>query len=190
VGSNKIHFIDVRIIAATNKNLEEMVETGAFREDLFYRLNVVPVVTPPLRERKDDIPLLIKYFSGCMASEMKTKIKSFAPEAMNFLQNLPFPGNVRELKNLVERIYLLCDQVIITQSELDSTACVSISGTKTDDSAFWNTTMSFIDKKREFEIKYLTTQLKLHDNNTTRTADALGLQQSNLSRKLHDLGIL
>jgi two-component system nitrogen regulation response regulator NtrX len=189
VGSNKVHFIDVRIIAATNKNLEEMVETGAFREDLFYRLNVVPVVSPPLRERKEDIPLLIDYFSKRMAGEMKAALKIFTADAIAFLQSLAFPGNVRELKNLIERIYILCDHKTVSKAELESSACISLTGTKLDDTGFWSDTVLFTDKKREFEIKYLTTQLKLHGNNVSKTADALGLQQSNLSRKLHELGL-
>jgi len=190
VGSNRTHFIDVRIIAATNKDLEELVGTGAFREDLFYRLNVVPVVSPTLRERKEDIPLLIEYFSKRMASEMKAQVKVFSPEALTFLQSFSYPGNVRELKNLIERIYLLCDHKTISQKELESSGCVSITGGRIDDIAFWDETVPFIDKKREFERKYLSTQLKLHSNSVSRTADALGLQQSNLSRKLHELDIL
>jgi two-component system, NtrC family, nitrogen regulation response regulator NtrX len=190
VGSNRTHYIDVRIIAATNKDLEELVATGAFREDLFYRLNVVPVVSPPLRERKEDLPLLIDYFSKAMAVEMKTGVKSFSPEALTFMQNLSYPGNVRELKNLVERIYLLCDRRVITPADLEACSCISQTGSKNDDSTFWNETLPFVDKKREFESRYLSIQLKLHGNSVSRTAEALGLQQSNLSRKLHDLGIL
>ncbi|MFO7660615.1 MAG: sigma-54 dependent transcriptional regulator [Candidatus Cloacimonadaceae bacterium] len=190
VGSNKTHYIDVRIIAATNKNLEEMVESGAFREDLFYRLNVVPVVSPTLRERKDDLPLLIDYFSRAMAGEMKTQVKAFAEDAIAYLQSFSFPGNVRELKNLIERIYILCDHKTITRRELESSGCVSVTGGRIDEVAFWDETMPFIDKKREFEHKYLSTQLRLHGGSVSKTADALGLQQSNLSRKLHELEIL
>jgi two-component system nitrogen regulation response regulator NtrX len=190
VGSNRTHYIDVRIIAATNKDLEELVATGAFREDLFYRLNVVPVVSPPLRERKEDLPLLIDYFSKAMAVEMKTTVKSFSPEALTYMQNLSYPGNVRELKNLVERIYLLCDRRVITPADLEACSCISQTGSKSVDSSFWNETLPFVDKKREFESRYLSIQLKLHGNSVSRTAEALGLQQSNLSRKLHDLGIL
>ncbi len=190
VGSNRTHFIDVRIIAATNKDLEEMVSTGLFREDLFYRLNVVPVLSPPLRERKEDIPQLIEYFSIRMAGEMKASVKTFAPDALVFLQSLGYPGNVRELKNLVERIYLLCDHKTITKALLESSNCVTLTGGKQDDSAFWTSTLSFADKKKEFEYKYLSTQLRLHDNSVSKTAEALGLQQSNLSRKLHELEIL
>jgi len=190
VGSTRTHYIDVRILAATNKNLDELVETGAFREDLFYRLNVVPVISPPLRERKEDIPELVEYFSRRTAGEMKSVLKSFAPEAMTYLQNMNFPGNVRELKNLIERIYILCDSKTISKDEIESFACISSAGGKFDDSAFWNTTMPFIDKKKEFEYKYLSIQLKLNGNSVSKTADALGLQQSNLSRKLHELEIL
>ena len=190
VGSNRTHYIDVRIIAATNKNLEEQVETGAFREDLFYRLNVVPVYSPALRERKEDIPLLIDYFSRSMAGEMKMQPKEFAPDAIAYLQSFSFPGNVRELKNLMERIYLLCDRKTITQKELESSGCAFATGARSDDIAFWDETASFLDKKREFERRYLSTQLRLHSGSVSKTADALGLQQSNLSRKLHDLEIL
>ncbi len=190
VGSNRTHYIDVRIIAATNKDLEELVATGAFREDLFYRLNVVPVVSPPLRERKEDLPLLIDYFSKAMAVEMKTTVKSFSPEALTYMQNLSYPGNVRELKNLVERIYLLCDRRVITPADLEACSCISQTGSKSDDSSFWNETLPFVDKKHAFESRYLSIQLKLHGNSVSKTAEALGLQQSNLSRKLHDLGIL
>lgn len=189
VGSNRVHYINVRIIAATNKNLEEMVETGAFREDLFYRLNVVPVISPPLRERKEDIPQLIEYFSLSMAGELKTTIKIFAPDALTFLQSLSFPGNVRELKNLIERIYILCDHKTISKAELESSACISLSGSKLDEAGFWSETVPFTDKKRDFEIKYLSTQLRLHGNNVSKTAEALGLQQSNLSRKLQELDL-
>jgi two-component system nitrogen regulation response regulator NtrX len=190
VGSNRVHHIDVRIIAATNKDLEELVSTSAFREDLFYRLNVVPVFSPPLRERKEDLPQLIEHFSQCMASEIKATLKVFSPEAIAYLQTFSFPGNVRELKNLVERIYLLCDRRVLTPADLEACACVSGISTKSDDASFWNSTMPFADKKREFESRYLSIQLKLHGASVSKTADALGLQQSNLSRKLHELGIL
>lgn len=190
VGSNKTHFIDVRIIAATNKDLEELVKSGAFREDLFYRLNVVPVFSPPLRDRIEDIPLLIEYFSQRMAGELKTQPKSFSQDAISFLQSQSFPGNVRELKNLIERIYLLCDGKSIGKADLEYNACFSGDPARMESSEFWYQTSPFVDKKREFESRYLSIQLKLHDNSVSRTAEALGLQQSNLSRKLHELGIL
>ncbi len=190
VGSNKTHRIDVRVIAATNKDLEAMVADGSFREDLFYRLNVVPVISPTLRERKEDIPLLIGYFSTCMAGELKTPVKTFAPDALACLQQMSFPGNVRELKNLVERIYILSDQKTVTRSVLDVCGSSSAPGTRPDDLAFWNETAPFTQKKREFETRYFSIQLRLHGGSVSKTAEALGLQQSNLSRKLHELGIL
>jgi len=190
VGGNKTQHIDVRIITATHQNLEGMVEQGVFREDLFYRLNVVPIICPPLRERKEDIPILIDYFSQAMAAELKVPPKTFAPNALSHLQSMNFPGNVRELKNLIERIYILCDHKTITQLELEQSGCQSPTGAKAPDSAFWSGTAPFSDKKKEFEVKYLSTQLHLHQGNVSKTAEALELQQSNLSRKLHELGIL
>ena len=190
VGSNHTHRIDVRIIAATNKNLESMVENDLFREDLFYRLNVVPVVSPPLRNRKEDIPLIVEHFSLITAAEMKIKPKKFSPATMEYLKKPDYPGNVRELKNLLERIYLLCDSPILEPMDIESLMFTSSKAICKDDMDFWNGTMPFNDKKKEFETKYLSTQLRLNGNNVSKTADALGMQQSNLSRKLHDLGIL
>jgi two-component system, NtrC family, nitrogen regulation response regulator NtrX len=125
-----------------------------------------------------------------MASELNMPIKTFRPDALGFLQNLTWSGNVRELKNLMERIYLLCEHATITPEALENSGCVSLPGTKPDDSAFWNNTQPFAEKKREFEKRYLNQQLKLHDNSVSKTAEALSLQQSNLSRKLHELKLL
>lgn len=188
VGSNQVHRIDVRIIAATNKNLPELVQTGEFREDLFYRLNVVPIPTPPLRERVTDIPLLVEHFSHIMAIELNARPKSFTPEATTRLQQYPFPGNVRELRNIMERIYLLCDKDLLTPEDIEPILPGTISHASTEDD-FWQSTKHYTEKKREFEIRYLGHQLRLHDGNISRTAEALGLQQSNLSRKLIELGL-
>jgi two-component system nitrogen regulation response regulator NtrX len=190
VGSNHTHRIDVRIIAATNKNLETMVESDLFREDLFYRLNVVPVVSPPLRHRKEDIPLIVEHFSRITAAEMKIMPKKFSPATMEFLQKPDYPGNVRELKNLLERIYLLCDNDVVEPMDIENMMFTSSKKSCKEDLDFWNSTEAFADKKKEFETRYLSTQLRLNANNVSKTADALGMQQSNLSRKLHDLGIL
>lgn len=187
VGGNFTHRIDVRIIAATNKNLAEMVNNGSFREDLFYRLNVVPVFTPPLRERREDIPLLVNHFSRMLAAELGTRPKEFSPAAMNFLCKPQYPGNVRELRNIIERIYLLCDKTRLETQDIENLLPgVAISA---ELAGFWKNTASFADKKREFETRYLSAQLQVFGGNISRTAEALGLQQSNLSRKLQELGI-
>ena len=183
VGGNKTQKIDIRLIAATHKNLEELVEQGNFREDLYYRLNVIPITTPPLREHPSDIPVLIEHFSRFFSNDLKIPLKTFSPACINELQSWEFKGNVRELRNFIERIYILVDKEIIESEDI---AILTQKPQKTD---FWNQTLSFKDKKREFEIKYLSTQLKINNGNLTNTAKALNLQVSNLSRKIKELEI-
>ncbi|PKN71406.1 MAG: DNA-binding response regulator [Candidatus Cloacimonetes bacterium HGW-Cloacimonetes-3] len=187
VGGNLTHHIDVRIIAATNKDLATMVNNGSFREDLFYRLNVVPVFTPPLRKRKEDIPLLVRHFSVMVAAELSMRPKEFSPKALEFLAKPDYPGNVRELKNIIERIYLLCDKQL--PEPFDLANMLPNAEINADMAEFWKATAAYADKKRDFEIRYLSTQLQLFGGSVSRTAEALGLQQSNLSRKLQELGI-
>ncbi|MCD6180936.1 MAG: sigma-54-dependent Fis family transcriptional regulator [Candidatus Cloacimonetes bacterium] len=181
VGSNKTQKINTRIIAATHKNLEEMVVAGSFREDLFYRLNVIPVAAPPLRQHPEDIPVLVEYFCDFFASDLNIPRKSFTPASMVELQSWEFPGNVRQLRNLVERLYIIIEEDQIEPRHL----CTLI--TEAPRTAFWNETKLFKEKKREFEIRYLSTQLRINNGNLSRTAEALGLQVSNLSRKLKEL---
>ena len=183
VGSNKTQKIDTRIIAATHKNLEKLVEENRFREDLFYRLNVIPIESPALREHPEDIEALVKHFSKLFAKEMNIPEKIFDKKALRFLQNKSYKGNVRELRNFIERIYILITDNRITPEEMKS---LELKESETD---FWNETKNFTDKKKEFEIKYLTTQLRLNNGNITNTAKSLGLQSSNLSRKLKKLNI-
>lgn len=188
VGSNKTQHIDVRIIAATNKNLPDLVAQGEFREDLYYRLNVVPIPSPPLRERISDIPLLIDHFAIMLAVELASRVKTFSPAALERMQSQPYPGNVRELKNIVERIYLLCDKDYLEPEDILPMLPGSSIG-EYSDAAFWQETTAYQEKKRQFEIRYFSTQLKLHGGNISKTAEALGLQQSNLSRKIGELGL-
>lgn len=183
VGGNKTQKINIRLIAATHKNLEALVEQGSFREDLYYRLNVIPITTPPLREHPSDIPLLIEHYSHFFSNDLKIPLKTFSPACINELQSWEFKGNVRELRNFIERIYILVDKEIIESEDI---AILTQKPQKTD---FWNQTLSYKDKKREFEIKYLSTQLKLNNGNLTNTAKALNLQVSNLSRKIKELEI-
>lgn len=187
VGGNFTHHIDVRIIAATNKNLAEMVNNGSFREDLFYRLNVVPVFTVPLRERREDIPLLVNHFSRMLAGELGTRPKEFSETAMQYMCKPQYPGNVRELRNIIERIYLLCERNILEPSDIEN--LLPGAAINAEMAGFWKNTCSFTEKKKEFEKRYLSAQLQLFGGSVSRTAEALGLQQSNLSRKLQELGI-
>ncbi len=118
LGGTRTVGVDVRIITATNRNLSQMVQDGRFREDLFYRLNVVSVDMPPLRDRKDDIPALVEFFVRRFSAELKKKVDSVAPEAMKVLQRHHWPGNIRELENVVERAVLLTDGSTVTLSDL------------------------------------------------------------------------
>jgi DNA-binding NtrC family response regulator len=112
VGGEKEIKINVRIIAATNKDLKKEIADGNFREDLYHRLNVIPVYVPPLAERREDIPLLAEKFLGDVAEEYGDQPKTFSPEAMEYMKNLPWTGNVRELRNVVERLVIMCDTTI------------------------------------------------------------------------------
>ncbi len=184
VGSNKSIKIDARIIAATHKNLQELVEQGLFREDLFYRLNVIPLQVPSLRDRKSDIPLLIEYFSHIFSEEMKVSQKSFDKDAIAIISNCQFKGNVRELRNFVERLY-----IVLEENQVTSEMLTKMNIEQKEKIDFWQETTKFSTKKQQFEKKYLKIQLEKHGNNISRTSDALNLQQSNLSRKLKDLKI-
>lgn len=181
LGDNKTRRIDIRIIAATHRDLEQMVSEGSFREDLYYRLNVVQIDSPSLRERPEDIPLLMEHFSNQIAQEQACPVKTFDEQAKISIAGRTFPGNVRQLRNLVERLYVMIDSQNVTAEDLQ------LIFNKKEEADFWNETIDFKEKKREFEIKYLTNQIRLHNNNLSQTAKALGLQVSNLSRKIKEL---
>jgi len=187
VGSNKTLSIDVRIIAATNKDLEKMTEEGEFREDLFYRLNVIPINIPPLRKRKSDISILLNYFSEYFAVELKMEPKKFSEEAIDYLKNYEFPGNVRELRNLVERMYILTDGKEIKKEDVLPNLKQEI--IPQEKSYPFLKTQDFTKAKENFEKFYLKKHLEKHNWKITDTAKELGLQQSNLSRKIKKLGI-
>jgi two-component system response regulator AtoC len=118
LGETRDRTVDVRVIAATLKDLRHEVENGRFREDLFYRLNVLPLEVPPLRDRKEDIPLLVEHFVARNNVRLKTRITSFSPGAMKLILAYAFPGNVRELENLVERAMVLADDDVIDETDL------------------------------------------------------------------------
>ncbi len=187
IGTNKTIDIDVRILAATNRNLEEMIKDDTFREDLFFRLNVLPIKIQPLRYRKDDIPVLIDYYLKYYSRELKVTCKKFSENAINLLNNYHFPGNVRELKNLVERLYILTAREIISEAEVKPH--LNIGTTQKDGLFQFSETKNFSEIKREFERNYLLNQLNKFNWNITLVAKKLGMQQPNLSRKIKELGI-
>ncbi|MGE5234185.1 MAG: sigma-54-dependent transcriptional regulator [Acidobacteriota bacterium] len=185
VGTEKSVQVDVRVIAATNRNLEDEIAAGRFREDLYFRLNVIPVRTPPLRERLDDVPALVEYFVRRYAQANNYRARSFAPEAIAFLQGLPWKGNVRELKNLVERALILTRGDAISRQDL-----VEIAGSG---KAVVSEALLSVATLREFqelsEKLFLTHKLEANDWNVTRTAQSIDTPRSNLYKKLEQYGI-
>jgi len=121
--------VDVRVLAASNKDLMKEIEKGVFREDLYYRLNVVPIVVPPLRERREDIPLLIRHFMKLHAEEQGLKVKEVTPEAMNVFQQYEWPGNIRELRNLIERLMIMVPGAVIDTAQANMSLQVKTSST-------------------------------------------------------------
>ncbi len=187
VGGTQTQSVDIRLLAATNKPLEEMVSQGKFREDLFYRLNVVPINIPPLREREGDIKILVHHFLAHYAAELSLVPKQFSRDAMNMLVGYPFPGNIRELRNLIERLYILSpnEEIDLPEVKPHLNQVISVEG----EAAIFSETRPFAEAKRMFEERFLESQLRQHAGNISRTAISLGMQQSNLSRKLKELGL-
>jgi len=184
VGSSLPVQVDVRVIASTNKNLEEEIEKGNFREDLFYRLNVIPFEVPPLRERSEDIPLLAAHFLDEFASAYGRKKKELTPEAVKVLQQYHWPGNVRELKNLMERLVIMYPQVRIDARHIPLPAGRRLAERAQERPA------SLQEVRQEAERRYILKKLEETGGNITRAAELLGLERSNLYKKMRALGIL
>lgn len=186
VGGSKTIQVDVRIIAATNKDLQREIDEGWFREDLYYRLNVIPVDVPPLRERTEDIPLLVEDFLEEFAQEGKSARKRIAEEVIPVLQKYPWPGNVRELKNFIERLVILVPEEVIELRHIPASfhQCFDQVGTSTAlDQPHFKTA------KIEFEKEYLRKKLEEHNWNISQTAGAIGIERSHLHRKLKAYGV-
>lgn len=199
VGGNSTIEVDVRVVAATNKNLVESIKNNLFREDLYYRLNVIPIVVPPLRARKEDIPALLKhYFEVCAVEQGRHEPKKISGDALQILCDYAWPGNVRELKNLVERLSILCraetvmpidlpaeilDAVANSPVSADPAAADSSGSFAMDDSA------SLKEAKSQFEREFIMRKLKENDWNVSRTAQVLGIERAHLHRKIKALKI-
>ncbi len=175
--------VDVRVVAATNKNLEEEIERGNFREDLFYRLNVIPFSVPPLRDRREDIPLLADFFLREFTTAYGRKPKELTPEAYRVLGEYHWPGNVRELKNLIERIVILNPQVRVDARH------IPLAGTRKPQDRPVDRFGSLQEVREAAERDYILRKLDETAGNVTRTAELLGLERSNLYRKMKTLGI-
>ena len=185
VGSATVIKVDVRVIAATNKDLTEEIRNGRFREDLYYRLNVIPIRTPPLRERREDIPVLAEHFARLFAGEHNYHAKSFTPSASKALQDASWRGNVRELRNLIERLVIMVpsDTVDITDlpAEFFRAPADIISG-----SMRLNTLQEFKD---EAEKAFILAKLREHGWNVSKTAEAIDTPRSNLYKKIEQYNI-
>jgi two-component system nitrogen regulation response regulator NtrX len=191
VGGQRTIEVDVRVVAATNKDIRTEIETGHFREDLYFRLNVLPFTVPPLRERKDDIPLLCEHFLRFFCSKESREIKTISNSALQTLQTYNWPGNVRELKNLIERLVIMSPaQEIHLQDlpqEINKFEPVAASAEKLipEDQL----PDSYREAKEAFEKRFLLEKLKKNDWNISRTAENIGLERSNLHRKIKTYNI-
>jgi two-component system nitrogen regulation response regulator NtrX len=184
VGACEFVQVDVRVIAATNKHLEEEIERGNFREDLFYRLNVIPFYVPPLRERREDIALLAGYFLNEFTSAYGRKPKELTAEAYALLEEYYWPGNVRELKNLMERLVIMNPQVRIDARHIPLNLARRAAADR-GGSGF----ASLQEVRESAEREYILKKLDETHGNVSRTAELLGLERSNLYRKMKALGI-
>ena len=188
IGGSEAVEVDVRVLSATNKNLEQEIEDGGFREDLFYRLNVVPISVPPLRERQEDIPMLVTHFSEGMAAREGSAARVFSDAAMERLKTLTWPGNVRELRNTVERLLILSDGSKITSDDVDS---LTISRARSVDPGRELLALdNFSAFKEEAERAYIVGKLRANDWNVAETARRIEMPRSNLYKKIEKYGLV
>ncbi|MFO7461729.1 MAG: sigma-54 dependent transcriptional regulator [Desulfatiglandales bacterium] len=187
VGGSRTIQVDVRVIAATNKDLEAEIEKGRFRDDLYYRLNVIPIRVPPLRERVEDIPALVSEFLGEISMNMNVEPKRFSGEALEKLRTYPWPGNIRELKNLVERLAIMTPGMEILAADIPA----HYSREEGLDSAFASSlaAATIREAKESFEKAYLAKKLQEYKWNISQTADAIGIERSNLHKKIKAYGL-
>ncbi len=184
VGSNTATQVDVRIIAATNKRLDEEIERGTFRADLFYRLNVIPFQLPPLRERREDIKLLVDHFNLKYSASYKRTPKVFSEDALDRMMSYDWPGNVRELRNTVERVVIMTAQERITADTLPLSDVTDAAPA----TARFNFA-SYREGRDVYERNYILRKLTECDGNITRTAEAMGIDRSHLYRRMKALGL-
>jgi two-component system nitrogen regulation response regulator NtrX len=183
VGGGRMLTTDVRVIAATNKDLEAEIENGTFREDLYYRLNVVPIEVPPLRQRADDIPTLIDIFLAEAATSNREKRKTIDDDAMEVLIKYSWPGNVRELKNLIERLAIMVGKDIISIKDLPANL--------SDPKAVSGELFSIEDLKQArtaFETAFIRKKLAANDNDVSKTAKVIGVSKTYIQKLIKESG--
>ena len=187
VGGTRTIKVDVRVIAATNKDLEAEIENGTFREDLYFRLNVIPMRVPPLRERVEDIPELVEEFLKEFLLNTNMKLKEVSEEAVSILQKYDWPGNVRELKNLVERLMIMTPGEVIQAKNIPGPFNDSSDIREGFDSVFTVDTLK--EAKSEFEKAFIESKLREFAGNISQTAEAIGIERSNLHKKIKAYGL-
>lgn len=213
VGGSASVTVDVRVIAATNKNLEEEIRRGAFREDLYFRLNVIPIHVVPLRERRSDIPLLVRHFSRSYAAEYGRHIKDYSPEAMQLLVAHDWPGNVRELRNMVERHVIMAKGDVVDVGDLRALRSPLVTDTMPPHNGTPPATATAVEAattpgatpstapvvtefetlalaREDFERQYIARKHQACNGNMSRTAEALGVERSYLYKKMKALGLI
>jgi two-component system, NtrC family, nitrogen regulation response regulator NtrX len=186
--------VDVRVIAATNKRLDEEIREGRFREDLYFRLNVIPFHVPPLRERREDIPLLARHFMDALSAEHGRRPRAMADDVLEALAQLPWPGNVRELRNIIERLVIMTPGDTIERRHLPASLLESLPAGaapappgSTGEPAEHG---SLAEARESFERRYILSRYRECGGNMSRTAEALGVERSNLYRKMKAYGLL
>jgi two-component system, NtrC family, nitrogen regulation response regulator NtrX len=187
VGGQKPRQVDVRVVAATNKDLEEEIREARFRDDLFYRLNVVPIHVPPLRERREDIPLLVEHFTRLMAEKEGLPQRRFTPGAVERMRTLDWPGNVRELRNTVERLLILSPGDEVTLEDVER--LVGGGQTAGGIGAELLRASSFAEFKEQAERAFLLQKLRENEWNVSETARTLEMPRSNLYKKIEKFGL-
>jgi two-component system nitrogen regulation response regulator NtrX len=188
VGGEKPIQVDVRVIAATNKSLEDEISSGRFREDLYHRLNVVPIHVPPLRERREDVPMLVHHFARKAVAEQRLPMREFEPGALEELARLDWSGNVRELRNTIERLLILGRGGDITAADVERL----VGGRHTGDSlsADMLSAATFSEFKERAERAFILARLRENDWNVSETARRIEMPRSNLYKKIERYGLV
>jgi two-component system, NtrC family, nitrogen regulation response regulator NtrX len=183
-GSARVR-VDTRVLAATNKDLPVEIKAGRFREDLYFRLNVIPIFVPPLRERREDVPRLAEHFIRVFAREYGRRVKSLDPSAAAVLEGYPWPGNVRELRNAIERLMIMVPGDVMTARDL-----AFLGGTTPPaPPGAVEAPVTLFEARERFEREFILRTLSLQQGNISKTAETLGVERSNLYRKMRSLGI-
>jgi two-component system nitrogen regulation response regulator NtrX len=187
VGSTSTIKVDARVLAATNKDLPQEIRAGQFREDLYFRLNVIPIFVPPLRERQEDIPLLADHFMAELGREYGRRIKAFEPDATGLMQRYAWPGNVRELRNVIERLMIMVPGESISAADLSFLDMTTGIPSLAEPAAAGRMTLH--EARDRFERELILRTLSEQQGNMSRTAEVLGVERSNLYRKMRAFGV-